>query len=70
MKTNLLMNIQQIKAAIADGKTVYWKSHLYHVVIGFESQLYIHCQSTGHRIGMESDGGQMINSAPNDFYTK
>lgn len=65
------MTIQEIKQAIAEGKTVYYQSLLYVVAVNsVTNELYIKCTSNGHMIGMEADNGEMINAKESDFFTE
>tara|TARA_R110002050_G_scaffold238498_2_gene374573 strand:+ start:256 stop:624 length:369 start_codon:yes stop_codon:yes gene_type:complete len=62
------MNLAQIKAAIAEGKTVHWSNELY-VVEGKDlNNLSIVCTSNNHTIGLTWLDGETLNGKEEDFF--
>jgi len=64
------MTLKEIKSAIADGKTVHYKSALYKVVLHMDGEYILLCESTGHFIGLTWTDGVTMNGKESDFYTE
>lgn len=65
------MNLEQIKAALADGKIVHWKNQGYRVIKDNVGQYLIGWDIDGpraHFIGLTHTDGVTMNGAPEDFY--
>lgn len=62
------MNAQEIKAAIASGKTVCWSNPGYKVVGKDLNNLIIFCASTKHGIGLTHSDGTTLNGKEEDFF--
>ncbi len=62
------MNLQQIKAAIAEGKTVCWKSTAYVVIKDNLGQYFIRCNLNQHHIGLTWLDGETLNGEEEDFF--
>ena len=61
------MTLDQIKAAVRSGRTVYYQNRSYKVTEN-NGQWYIHCPTTGHRIGLTHRDGVTLNGKPGDFF--
>lgn len=64
------MTLTEIKAAIAAGKRVHWKSSAYDVVCDAIGQYLIVCNLNDHAIGLTWRDGVTMNGKPGDFYTE
>lgn len=62
------MTLDEIKAAVAAGKTVHWKSSSYTVELDTAGQWLIHCAFNGHCVGLTWRDGVTMNGEPGDFY--
>lgn len=62
------MNLQEIKQAIAEGKTVHWENQLYEVVLDKIGQYLIFCKLNGHCIGLTWADGVTMNGKEEQFY--
>ena len=61
------MTLEQIKAAVESGKTVYWKNDAYRVVKDRLGQWLLMC-SNGSATGLTWQDGVTLNGSPEDFY--
>lgn len=62
------MNLQEIQAAVNEGKTVHWKSEIYVVHKDDIGQWHILCTSNQSCIGLTHKDGKTMNGKPEDFY--
>jgi hypothetical protein len=62
------MNLQEIKQAISEGKTVHWENQLYEVVLDKLGQYLIKCKMNGHCIGLTWADGTTMNGEEKQFY--
>ena len=63
------MNLNEIKAAVEDGKTVHWSTDDYVVVKDGLGQWFVrHCH--GHAIGLTWRDGTTMNGNPDEFYVE
>lgn len=63
------MNLQEIKTAIEQGKTVYWSNALYKVQKYESGEYVINCSSNGHCIGLTWMDGITLNGKEDEFYS-
>ncbi len=63
------MTLDEIKAAVDAGKTVYWKSEIYEVR-GSDGQYLVVCTDNDSAIGLTWQDGVTLNGQENDFYVK
>lgn len=61
------MNLQQIKQAIAEGKTVHWGNPSYQVIKDKIGQ-YLIVHDRGHCIGLTWQDGVTLNGDEKDFF--
>lgn len=61
------MNLEQIKQAISDGKTVYW-STLSYIVIKVNNDYFI--KNDRYLIGLVWADGKTLNGKQEDFFIK
>lgn len=64
------MTLDEIKSAIADGKTVHWKNDSYDVILDSKNQYLISCWRNGSCIGLTWTDGVTMNGKESDFYTE
>lgn len=62
------MTLQEIKAAVLDGKTVHWKSDAYEVTRDKVGQWFIVCRFNGSLSGLTWADGKTMSEKPEDFY--
>jgi hypothetical protein len=62
-----VMTVQEIKAAVDNGKTVHWSNDSYTVIKSNEEYL-IKCESNEHYIGLTWADGVTMNGKEKDFY--
>jgi hypothetical protein len=62
------MTLDEIKAAVAQGKTVRWKNAAYIVTRDGNGRHYIECEHNGHAIGLAWTDEATMNGKPEDFY--
>jgi len=62
------MTLQEIKQAIADGKSVFWKDINYKVVLDAKGQYLLKSQSNNHCIGLTWADDVTLNGKEEDFY--
>lgn len=66
------MNLQQIKQAVNDGKTVHWGNRLYSVTKSHfgngEEDWNIFCKSNEHCIGLTWQDGKTMNGREEQFF--
>lgn len=62
------MELDEIKAAVAAGKTVHWKNTLYRVIQDGIGQWLIVCDANNHAIGLTWRDGKTLNGDPEDFF--
>ena len=62
------MNLQEIKTAIAKGKTVHWSNASYQVIEDGKGDYLIQCDN-GSAIGLTWLDGVTLNGKEEDFYT-
>ena len=63
------MNLQQIKQAIEDGKTVYCGNTAYTVIKDKLNQYLIKCSINDFCIGLTWKDGTTLNDIENNFFT-
>jgi len=63
------MNLEEIKQAIADGKTVHWASHAYEVIKDSIGQYLIHCTLNDSYIGLTWRDDETLNGSEEEFFT-
>lgn len=61
------MTLEEIKAAVAHGKTVHWSNEYYTVICDKHNQWMIKGQN-GHCIGLTWADGETMNGKPEEFY--
>lgn len=64
------MNLQEIKKAVKEGKTVHWKNENYKVIFDEVTGLMIKSISNENYIGLTHANGKTLNGEEADFYTK
>ena len=64
------MNLDEIKAALAAGKRVFWGNPAYEVVRDSTGDYRIACSLTGSRIGLTWGADNRLNGKPEEFYAK
>lgn len=62
------MTLQQIKAAVEDGKTVHWVNDAYSVIKGFGGQWLICCHHNDSCIGLTWRDGVTLNGREDQFF--
>jgi len=62
------MTAQEIKQAVDNGKTVFWKQENYKVVKDNLGQYLIECDNNGHCIGLTWTDGTTLNGKEEDFF--
>jgi plasmid maintenance system killer protein len=62
------MTLQEIKQAIAEGKTVHWSNELYTVIKDSKDQYLIKCNND-YCIGLTWQDETTMNGEEQDFYT-
>lgn len=61
------MNLEEIKTAVHEGKTVCWSNPAY-VVKNYDEQWLIECLLNGHAIGLTWLDGKTMNGEEKDFF--
>lgn len=67
------MTLNEIKAAIDNGRDVRWKNDAYHVYRDTfypSGEYLITFEPNGHTIGLTHRDGVTLNGEPGDFYIK
>ncbi len=64
-----IMNVEQIKQAVDDGKKVYWTNCGYQVVKDDIGQYFITYKHNNYCIGLTWRDGVTLNGEESDFYT-
>ena len=64
------MDLQAIKQAIKNNKTVCYKNNAYIVIKDNIGQYIIKCTINGYCIGLTWRDGVTVNGQPSDFYIK
>lgn len=62
------MTTQQIKQAVNNGKTVYWKSPIYKVIKDTNNEYLIKCDINNHCIGLTWMDGETLNGKEDEFF--
>lgn len=62
------MTLFEIKTAIYNGHSVYWKSPIYRVSLDTLGQYLITCTKNGHSIGLTHKDGKTLNGKERDFH--
>lgn len=62
------MTLEQIKAAIAEGKKVHWSNRAYEVIKDSLGQYLIICRLNDHAIGLTWRDGITLNGKEKDFF--
>ena len=62
------MNLNEIKQAISQGKTVHWSNRGYEVIKDDKDQYLIVCKHNNHSIGLTWLDGVTMNGKEKDFY--
>ena len=63
------MNLNEIKASIANGENVCWKNVAYDVKES-KGSYYIVCNRNGHTVGLTHLDGVTLNEKESDFFVK
>lgn len=63
------MTLQEIKDAIAAGKTVHWSNDIYKVICDRNGEYLIKCIVNNNCIGLTWRDGVTMNGKPKDFFT-
>jgi hypothetical protein len=67
------MKLEEIKTAVRNGQTVFWKSHHYPVSMtqlkNGEEQWLVCCTDNNHCIGLTWQDGVTMNGEEKDFHT-
>lgn len=63
------MTLDEIKAAIDEGRPVYHQTPNYRVIRDNLGQYLIKCQSNDYCIGLTWQDGQTLNGKPYEFFT-
>jgi hypothetical protein len=70
-KRTWFKSLQEIKAAVDEGKSVYWMNYGYQVIKAKTSGEYlISCPSTMHCIGLTHSDGISMNGKLEEFFTE
>jgi len=64
------MTLDQIKAAIAEGKQVCWSTEAYDVIRSSTGKYLIVCNLNKNAIGLTWADGVTMNGKPEDFFIK
>jgi hypothetical protein len=64
------MTLDEIKAAIDEGRTVYHQTPNYQVIRDNLGQYLIQCRSNDYCIGLTWQDGKTLNGKPYEFFTK
>lgn len=64
------MNAQEIKAAVANGKTVYYGNNTYKVICDKYNQWMILCTTNNHAIGLTWQDGVTLNGEESKFFVE
>lgn len=62
------MNLQEIKSAVDDGKSVKWANAAYDVVRDSHGQYLVVCNLNQYTIGLTWLDGETLNGKPEQFY--
>ncbi len=62
------MNLEQIKAAVENGKTVHWSNNNYRVIKDCVGQWLIVCDSNKNCIGLTHQDEVTMNGEEKDFF--
>ena len=62
------MTLEQIKAAVESGKSVYYKSLSYQVKKSKSGRFDIVCEFNDFRMGLTWSNGRTVNGKPEDFF--
>ena len=62
------MTLDEIKAAVLDGRTVHWKNESYEVTRDKVGQWFIRCRWNDSLSGLTWADGKTMNEKPEDFY--
>ena len=62
------MTLNEIKDAVSQGKTVYWKTLLYPVIKDSSGEYFIKCTKTNHLIGLTWADNKTLNGKESDFF--
>ena len=63
------MKLDEIKEAVDDGISVYWKSDIYEVIKG-KAGYFVKCTLNDSAIGLTWEDGVTMNGEEEDFYIK
>lgn len=63
-----IMNLEEIKQAISEGKTVNWSNSLYKVINPHNGEYLILCTANNHAIGLTHRDGVTMNGDEKDFF--
>lgn len=64
------MNLQEIKTAVDNDKTVNWKTPLYRVIRDDKGQYFITCSSSNNLVGLTWMDETTMNGEEKDFFVK
>jgi len=62
------MTLDEIKAAVQQGKTVHWASDAYNVIQDNIGQWLVHCTTNDCYWGLTHLDGVTVNGTPEQFY--
>jgi len=62
------MTLEQIRAAVEDGKRVFWVNSDYEVIKDSRGQWHIKCHHNGNCIGLTWRDGVTMNGKPDEFF--
>lgn len=63
-----MMNLEQIKKAVEEGKTVHWANKAYVVIKDKVGQWFINCVNNDSAIGLTWTDGKTLNGKEEDFF--
>lgn len=62
------MNLEQIKRAVCDGKTVHWRVHSYTVVQDAQTGVWYIEHCGGVRANLVMSNGELSSGGPENYY--
>jgi hypothetical protein len=62
------VTLSEIKLAVDNGNTVYWKQSNYFVFKNSRGKYFIVCENNGHMIGLTWADDVTLNGKESDFY--
>lgn len=64
------MTLEEIKAAVDEGKTVHWANEGYKVVKGANGEYLVCFTANNHCIGLTWRDGKTLNGKPDEFFIR